>query len=492
MTNRAVPAWLRRPAVKAVLTYGATNAAARGIGGMVTLVYAFRLSPEELGVFAVFMSLVGLADVLADLGISHAIIRRFFDHNDTPDGARRYLSGVIFTARLLSLAVLLAVAAGLAAGWERLVSGQIPLWPYLPFVLVLAYVGRSSKLFDGIVRTLDRPRQFASYRIVQVLTLLAGAAVFVFVLDWGVLGAVLAAVLAGVTGALFRSVSVARLVPQRVGSLPRTELKSLLAYGLPLMPRELADWGRALAVRLVLAGFLPLSQIGALFLASSIVGPIGLVITSFEMWFNPVYMQMRVRGGPEAIRKIRLVRQVLLALVTPLYVGAILFLPAIAEALLPARYALAYPLIAPLLATSYVTLLTSFQIRQLLFLKRTPTVSAISIISALVALGAAPVLAVNFGLAGVAWAGIAIAGLSLALAWAAVARSEPNELTVGMAAPAIVVVIAAALYDGLVSPGILNIGDGLVRGLLVLAVTALAAVLWVWPNRALIRSRLKD
>lgn len=492
MPGNPFTALLRHQAVRSVLTYGGTNAFARAIGGIITLLYAFKLSPTELGVFAVFMSLVGLADVLADLGVSHAIVRRYFDQGTAEGGARAYLSRVVFTARLLALATFAVVGVVLLLGWDALVSGKVPLWPFLPLVLVLAYVYRSSKLFDAVVRTLNHPRKFAVYRIVQVIALAALSGVLVFWLEMGILGAVLANVLSAIIGAVFRGVSIAGLLPQRVGRLPRGEIGQLLAYGVPLIPRELADWGRTLALRLIVANFLPMAQVGLLFLAASIIAPLGLLITSFEMWFNPVYMRMRTRmagGGDSLLRRLRLIRQMLLAAITPCYLAAILFLPPVVELILPDRYADTLPLLAPYLLASYIALLGQFQARQLLFLKRTATISMISVTTMVLMLAAAPFLILAFGLVGVAWGAPVVNIVGLLLFWRAVSKSEPNELTVRDAALGIALMAVPAMYELVHGAHVQGAVDVALRCAYLVFSVGLIVGLWLWPNRTLLARR---
>lgn len=489
MADRSAARWFGRRSVQAVLTYGATNAVVRVIGGLLTLAYAFRLSAEELGGYAIFTSIVTLADVLGDLGVSTAIIRQYFDHDDTPDAGRRFLGRVVITVRLLALGVFVVVGAFLFLAWDWFVAGQLHLWPYLFLALLLAFIYRSNTLFDAITRTLDHPRHFASYRLVQVLALVGFSIVLVFALDLGLLGAVLAAVCAAAVGAVFRGFTIARLVPHTVGGLSWKEIKGLLGYGLPLLPQELADWGRTMALRLVLANILPIAQIGVLFLATSIIGPIGLIITSFEMWFNPVYMKMRVAGGKDSFRKVRLIRQFLLAFLTPLYVAAIMFLPTIADLILPERYHEALPLLAPFLATSYVALLNSFQTRQLLYLRRTLTISAMSIATMALTLGVAPVMAVTYGLAGVAWTALGVASAGQVLTWYVVSRSEPNELRLRTSLAAMATATAATLYDAWAGNFVSGPADLAARGAAVLLACGVVGALWLWPNRSMIRGR---
>nr|WP_302849123.1 oligosaccharide flippase family protein [Sphingobium sp. AS12] len=430
------------------MTYGVTNALVRGLTGLMMLAYAFKLAPEELGVLGLFLTTVTLVDLLSDLSISPAIIRRFHDHNDTPENGRDYLGKVVLTARLLGLSVLAVVGLALFVAWNFFSGGLFSIWPYLPLILLSAYASRSSQLFDAIARLLERPKDFSAYRIFQAVMLIVLGLLLVFWLELGLLGAVTAYLGSLLLGMIYRIITFAGVIPPHVGRLPHDEVGHLLSYGIPLIPRSIAEWGRASALRIAIAGSVSAAQVGIFFLASSLVSMFGLISISIEMWFNPTYMKLRTKRDSESHNKLRLIRQLLLAFITPLYIIAILLMPLMVELVLPDRYAGALPLLAPLLLTAFIQNQLTFQTRQLMFLKRTATVSVVTVAGAGSSFAFAYFFVGIVGIVGVGWATAIINLLTVWLCRMVVKMTEENDLSAfGSYFSSVLVAIPAIAYS---------------------------------------------
>jgi O-antigen/teichoic acid export membrane protein len=68
--RRQMPYWLA-----SILTYGFVNVVTRGASGVLTLLYAYRLTPGELGSYAILITIAALIDVVTNLGVTQAILR---------------------------------------------------------------------------------------------------------------------------------------------------------------------------------------------------------------------------------------------------------------------------------------------------------------------------------------------------------------------------------------------------------------------------------
>ncbi|MEK6723465.1 oligosaccharide flippase family protein [Sphingobium sp.] len=471
--RRQMPYWLA-----SILTYGFVNVVTRGASGVLTLLYAYRLTPGELGSYAILITIAALIDVVTNLGVTQAILRQYFDFKHDGDAGKAFLARVIRLTRLIGLT--LVVVAGLIclSMWDHLVSNHLPSWPYLPLMLVYAYVMRSSKIFDIVARTLDKPGMFATYRLVQMAALILLSFLFVFQLRWGLQGALLATVGSAVFGAAIRSYLFRNQLPAS-GRSDRSEITALYSYGLPLLPRELAEWGRIPAQRLIVASVMSVADVGMFFLGSSMVAMLTMLTDSIEMWLNPQYMRLRTSTGADVKARLHMIRQMLLGVVTPVYIGSILFLPDIIRLVLPPGYAATLPILGPLLLASYVQIQSQFQQRQLLFLKRTVSVSVVTISTSAASLAAAYVAGGHWGVQGVAWAVALVSTVGLMAGRGVVSRYEENELTLSSSLCGLLIVFLPALVMSLRADMAFEwIWEG-VKMLYLLLATTLVFLLWM-------------
>lgn len=471
--RRQMPYWLA-----SILTYGFVNVVTRGASGVLTLLYAYRLTPGELGSYAILVTIAALIDVITNLGVTQAIVRQYFDFRQDGGAGEAFLSRVIRLTRLIGLMLIIVAGLICLSMWDHLVGNHLPSWPYLPLMLVYAYVMRSSKIFDSVARTLDRPGMFATYRLVQMAALILLSFLFVFQLRWGLLGALLATVGSAVFGAAIRSYLFRNQLPAS-GRSDRSEITALYSYGLPLLPRELAEWGRIPAQRLIVASVMSVADVGMFFLGSSMVAMLTMLTDSIEMWLNPQYVRLRTSTGADVKARLYMIRQMLLGVVTPVYIGSILFLPDIIRLVLPPGYAATLPILGPLLLASYVQIQSQFQQRQLLFLKRTVSVSVVTISTSAASLAAAYVAGGHWGVQGVAWAVALVSTVGLMAGRGVVSRYEENELTLSSSLCGLLIVFLPALVMSLRTDVAFEwIWEG-VKMLYLLLATTLVFLLWM-------------
>ncbi|MBU1462610.1 MAG: oligosaccharide flippase family protein, partial [Alphaproteobacteria bacterium] len=301
---------------------------------------------------------------------------------------------------------------------------------------------------------------------------------FVFQLRWGLQGALLATVGSAVFGAAIRSYLFRNQLPAS-GRSDRSEITALYSYGLPLLPRELAEWGRIPAQRLIVASVMSVADVGMFFLGSSMVAMLTMLTDSIEMWLNPQYMRLRTSTGADVKARLHMIRQMLLGVVTPVYIGSILFLPDIIRLVLPPGYAATLPILGPLLLASYVQIQSQFQQRQLLFLKRTVSVSVVTISTSAASLAAAYVAGGHWGVQGVAWAVALVSTVGLMAGRGVVSRYEENELTLSSSLCGLLIVFLPALVMSLRADMAFEwIWEG-VKMLYLLLATTLVFLLWM-------------
>ncbi len=258
--------------------------------GLITLpIFARYFSPAKYGVIEIATVTSALVYVFIDLGLAAGSQRSYFDYTDEQETQRR---GVIKTAVLTSFTIACAVASIFVALASPIGDALFKSRNYttvvvlvgitLPFTVVM-------QLSREVMRLTFRPWHYfvsatmsgviaAGVGVVAVLSLKSDVAgVF-----WGLLfGSALAAAY-GVT-AVHRSLS---------GRVSRPELRTMLAYGIPLMPTALAGWGLVFLDRFLLGGLGNLAAVGQYAVANRVVSVLLFAVTAFSLAFSPYILSL--------------------------------------------------------------------------------------------------------------------------------------------------------------------------------------------------------
>ena len=199
------------------------------LGGLVIgIVLARLLSPEAFGVYAVALTVQTILMTLADLGLSADLIRsRDLEHRAPTVASLSLLSGVLLTALMCSLAVVLASSMG--------APDAAPVIMVLSLTLVLSGIGvvPYAKLQRGIEQKKLFGTSAVDFLVSTVVT------IFLVLLGMGPM-----------------ALAIARLAAQSCSTmlqfiLSRTRLKfgfdrsvaaSSLRFGLPLAGANLLSW----------------------------------------------------------------------------------------------------------------------------------------------------------------------------------------------------------------------------------------------------------
>lgn len=483
----AVPLKSRR--VVSLGIYGIAAALPKGVNALLAIAYSAVLPAGDLGIYGVCLALSSALGILTDAGLMQAVLRGYYDRHANVEEARAYLARMILGARLVSLAILaVMLLAGLYA-WGPLTSGKIPLWPYLPLVLAAGFADRSFGLLGAVARALERPLAFTAGGLARAVGQLGAAAVLVLWLGTGVPGAVAALLAGGLAGTLIQSIVLARAIGGSVrlrGAFPR-DLREALGYGLPLLPTQLANWGRQLAQRVILLHLVATAEVGIFFLGNSLAQVLAIVTQTVQFAFTPVYFKRRVTGAQDFQPKVLALQRVLLALLAPAFAALILFVGDIIELLFAPEYAQARPIAAVMLAATFLQVQQPFMQKQLLFHKATRIIPLITGVPIVLSLLGTVVLVPLLGLIAAAWLACAANAAILVGAALAIRRIEPPDHPLIAATVLGTAVIAAAAFmahgPGAAVPFAIRLG--------IVAVFTIACLLiWVWPNRRLIRQML--
>jgi O-antigen/teichoic acid export membrane protein len=481
-----MPPVVKKRRIFTVVIYGGMTAVSRASTTILAFFYAGVMSPQDLGAYAVALSLAECFGILADGGMSSAVLRNYFDRARDEAAAKQYLSRLILASRSIAIGALLLTMVIVWFIWGAITNHEIARWPILPLVFAVAFFDRIGRTADSVSRALDRPGDFALFRGIQAGGVLVLGVVLVAGFKWGVSGGLLAMVGSLAIAALIRVITLARLLPAADRLPERSEMVELLKFGLPFVPRELGVWGRQSALRLVLAHLISLADIGSIFLAYSVGSAMMFVTNSIDLAFSPYYYKKRAEGDPTFRQRVVPLTSVVFAGVAPAYVAAILFIEPLGALLLPKAHNHKLFLVPIVLVGTFCQVQQPFAFKQLLFHRKSDWIAWIALAPVLVGLALVPFVLHAFGLTAVVWTMSASNAAVVALAMAATRRVESVDFPVKSAVVLMAMVTICAI-------AVTYWGDSLSlisRAAILAAVGAVCALGWIWPKRDFIRQIL--
>jgi O-antigen/teichoic acid export membrane protein len=286
---------------KQTVVYGLSGAALQFIGLVTLPVFSRVFTPAEYGVIEVGNVTYSLLAVLTDAGMASASQRNYYEYTDAEPRKR---GTVMLTAVATSVATGTAIALILVA-----LSGPLShaLFKSTDHASVLVVVAATLPVTAALQFTREAMRlRFRAwhYLVSAVLAALVTAAVSlvdVLVFNSGVVG-LFVGTLAGNAVAGLYGVIVAR---RSFGpGLSRQELRSMLAYGIPLIVPGLSLWGLTFIDRLLLTGLSTLGEVGQYAIANRLAGVVLFLTTAFGTAFSPFILSL-YSEDPEAERRLR-------------------------------------------------------------------------------------------------------------------------------------------------------------------------------------------
>ena len=253
--------------------------------------YTRRLTLEDYGRYALFLTLLTFLSTFLSAGLVAAIPSTYFSEKDRPRGKHRASEIARWTA-LVSLgggALLLGAVECFATEDSASVLGQSSLR--------LVVIGGTGMAISAVPWTLLRSEQrayaAAAFQLLQFVTMTGAGLVLVLGLDRGYAGAIEAAAGAPVVSGLVSVIYIHKL--PRSG-MRFEHLGKAFRFGFPFLPHFVAQWLLGAADLWILgkAGFE--EELGSYSLAAQVVAPVSMVITAWNQHMGPE-MGERFRAG---------------------------------------------------------------------------------------------------------------------------------------------------------------------------------------------------
>ena len=286
---------------KQTLVYGISGTALQAVGLLTLPIFARVFSPTEYGVLELVT--VGLAATMlvADLSLRSASQRSFFDYAGHQDAERR---SVICTALTAALVTSVIVAALVVLTRHQLAEGLLENGRYST-LLVLAALAIPltvlANMLRDVMRLYFRPWHYAASATLGAVVVGGLGAGLVLWTDAGVDGVLIGVAIGNAVAAIY---GIALVGSDAIGRLSWSELRTMLAFGLPLIPASAALWGVAFLDRVMLSQLGNLADVGEYAIAARFATVVMLGVTAFGLAFSPFLLSLWSED-PKTERQVR-------------------------------------------------------------------------------------------------------------------------------------------------------------------------------------------
>jgi O-antigen/teichoic acid export membrane protein len=219
------------------IIYGLGVAAGQFVGFLLIPLYTRYLTPDDYGVLQVFQVTIAIVFVILVMGLTTALFRSYFAYEDE-DKRRAVVSTVFVFLTIVSAVVtilLIALSGVFSSGFFN--SGDYTYYFQLSFITVFCEIGIVIGL--TVLRAREESTKYAMLTVIRLVVGITLNIIFVVALGKGVLGILQGTLIAA---AVTYILLLATVIRKSGWTLSLYELKKMLAFGLPLVPANLASW----------------------------------------------------------------------------------------------------------------------------------------------------------------------------------------------------------------------------------------------------------
>lgn len=273
----------------------------KGISFLLLPIYTAFLSPDDYGVIGVVGSISSFISVFLTLGIGGAMSRFYYKNQD--ETYRRLLYGTI---SIVIICNCIFFGTLFILGHSIFVDpfvGKIPFYPYVFIGIVNAIVTPLYLFFQNYLQT---SQQAAKYGVNSMIFFILNIALILFSLYFlhlGVLGVLLSNL---ITALVFLLYVIIAFLPKLIFKFNLPIFKGWAKYTLPLLPHSLANWSNGMLDRLLVNGIRSQSDAGLYNLGQQYGSVVSSVAAGVNQAYVPWFFEKIAQGdeGKNDIRKL--------------------------------------------------------------------------------------------------------------------------------------------------------------------------------------------
>jgi O-antigen/teichoic acid export membrane protein len=266
------------------IVYGLSLAISQFVGFLLIPLYTSYLRPADYGTLEVLNTTSSLLGVVVAMGLASALTRSYF-RSEGDEGRRVVVSTVVVFLTATSFVFMLALQA-LASHISSLLFDSSQYTTYLRIIFLSMFFNTGSSVALAVFRARGQPVKYAAAAICQFILSVVLNIVFVVGLRMGVEGILYAGLITAVSVYVVLMTNLVRQVGIRWSG---NQLKTLLAFGLPLVPSNVGGWILTMADRYFLLLLTTEAEVGlyslgyklGLVIQALLVGPFQLAWLPF-------------------------------------------------------------------------------------------------------------------------------------------------------------------------------------------------------------------
>ena len=460
-----------------IFVYGVGEVLVKAFGLITLPIYTRIFSPEQYGTLSIVLTVAGLVLAIVALGGDSAFSRYFLAARTDPERQTVTSTWIGFLGAWSVLATLLLLP--FSGELALLATGGVSAGAAVSIALLWTPVRLINLMCAQVLRNEFRAGAYTVLNVLALALIVGGSVTGAVVLDLGIEG-VLLGTLAGELVMLPVRLFSARHMFRWRFSMP--VLRTLLAYGAPLVPASLAYWVFMTSDRVLLSNLSTLEQVGLYSVAASAVSVANIAIVALGQAWSPHAIHLYEADPPSAGRMFARMFTFILAGFGLLAVGMTVFANELIGLLSGRGFEGAAAAVAPLSLGMIAYASTSVTAGGISLKGRTMYVAIHSWFAAILNVVLNVVLIPPFGMVGAAWA-TAAAYVALTAAYGITShRLWPFEYDRRRAITILTLTVVAVLGSPFLPSGTLDDPGGwiLATGVkLLYCVALLVAMFWL-------------
>ena len=286
---------------KDVLIYGSGRVAVQALSLLTIPIFTRIFTTGDYGIIETISALATVVALVSSLGLESASQRSYYDYTPEEVNQRRMVLSTTFWTLVCWSSVLGFILALCALLLSRLFFGDNSAAWWIRLAMIAVPVGVISNYFREVLRLRHQPERFALLSFINGLGTVGTSLLLVAGLHWGLLGNYVGALCGGLLG-LGASIWLVRDVVHR--GFDRSELRVMLAYGLPLVPVAASTLVLQVADRFFILHYVSTSEVGLYSLSVRLSNLLLFGVTAFGAAWSPFMFELFNRD-PEQEKRLR-------------------------------------------------------------------------------------------------------------------------------------------------------------------------------------------
>jgi len=335
----------------------------KGLAFLLIPLYTHYLSTKDYGILTIIQSLIAINTIIFSLSLNGAASRFHFDGNKL---YRQFHYGNIFLSVTI-FSVIGSLLLFLVKDKLFLLIGNVPIYPYIYFVIVISYTTVIFSLYQLMLQMEHKAIRFVTNNIIKFLLTTLLTVYFILILNKKADGVLLASAIVYIFFTIYIFIQIRK---QRIKlNLNKKLLKKNLSYSIYLVPHNLASILNTFLDRFFITNMINISNAGVYALAGQISGVLGIFSIAINRAATPSILKAYKDRNYQYLINLANISIIFIALMT-LFVS--LFSYEIINLISPQSYHKASNII-PILGFYYVVQMYYFMTVGVLFYKKEAT-----------------------------------------------------------------------------------------------------------------------